>query len=311
MAEVETRIEKQAAGATTPDPAIIKGKLIEYLWHLKKQGYAESTVKVWTQKLKQLAKEANLLEPESVKHVLAAHEDWSNTYKMCMVCAYQHFVKMLGMSWEPPNYTQTKEIPFIPLEKEIDALIAGCGKKVAASLQLIKETGMRISEAWRLRWIDIDEERRAIRCRPEKGGNPRLFKVSGKLIAILNALPKTSDRVFGGGSLRAHRWNYVQQRKRLAKKLQNPRLNQITFHTFRHWKATMEYHRTKDILHVKQLLGHKNINSTLIYTQLVSFEGDEYHVKVAKMVEEACKLAEAGFDYFTAIDGVQIFRKRK
>ncbi|KPV62902.1 MAG: Phage integrase family protein [Candidatus Bathyarchaeota archaeon BA2] len=105
------------------------------------------------------------------------------------------------------------------MEKEIDALIAGCGKRVAASLQLIKETGMRIGEAWRLRWIDIDEEKLTIRCRPEKGGNPRLFKVSGKLIAMLNTLPKIPDYVFGEGSLRAHRWNYVMQRKRLAKKL--------------------------------------------------------------------------------------------
>lgn len=206
---------------------------------------------------------------------------------------------------------QTKEIPFIPLEKEIDALIAGCGKKVAASLQLLKETGMRIGEAWRLRWTDIDEERRTIRCRSEKGGTPRIFKVSGKLIAILNTLPKISDRVFGKSTLGSHRWNYVQQRKRLAKKLQNPRLNQITFHTFRHWKATMEYHRTKDILHVMQLLGHRNIQSTLIYTQLVSFEGDEYHVKVAKTVNEACELAKTGFDYFTTMDNAQIFRKRK
>lgn len=206
---------------------------------------------------------------------------------------------------------RTKQLPFIPLEKEIDELIAGCGKKVAVSLQLLKETGMRIGEAWKLRWIDIDEERRTIRCRPEKGGDPRLFKVSNKLMAMLNILPKTSDHVFGEKSLKSHRWNYVQQRKRLAKKLQNPRLKQITFHTFRHWKATMEYNRTKDILYVKQLLGHKNINSTLIYTQLVSFERDEYHVKVAKTVEDACELAESGFDYFTTIGGVQIFRKRK
>jgi len=51
--------------------------------------------------------------------------------------------------------------------------------------------------------------------------------------------------------------------------------------------------------------------STLIYTQLVSFEGDEYHVKVAKTVNEACELAKAGFDYFTTMDDAQIFRKRK
>lgn len=53
----------------------------------------------------------------------------------------------------------------------------------------------------------------------------------------------------------------------------------------------MEHHRTKDILHVKQLLGHRNIDSTLVHTQLVSFEEDEYHVKAARTVDEACELA--------------------
>lgn len=50
----------------------------------------------------------------------------------------------------------------------------------------------------------------------------------------------------------------------------------------------MEYHWTRDILHVKQLLGHRNIQSTLIYTQLINFEGDEYDVKVAETVNEEC-----------------------
>jgi hypothetical protein len=43
----------------------------------------------------------------------------------------------------------------------------------------------------------------------------------------------------------------------------------------------------------------------------VSFESDDYHVKTAKTLEEACELAEAGFEYFTTIDDVQVFRKRK
>ena len=54
-----------------------------------------------------------------------------------------------------------------------------------------------------------------------------------------------------------------------------------------------------------------DIYVTLIYTQLVNFESNEFHVKTAKTVVEACELAKAGFDYFTAIDDVQIFRKRK
>lgn len=73
----------------------------------------------------------------------------------------------------------------------------------------------------------------------------------------------------------------------------------------------MEYHKTKDILHVKQLLGHRSINSTMIYTHLINWERDDYHVRVAKTLDDACKLAEAGFEYFTEIDNSQIFRKRK
>ena len=49
----------------------------------------------------------------------------------------------------------------------------------------------------------------------------------------------------------------------------------------------------------------------MIYTQLVNFESDDYHVKTAKTLKEACELAKAGFTYFTKIEGVQIFRKTK
>jgi integrase len=74
---------------------------------------------------------------------------------------------------------------------------------------------------------------------------------------------------------------------RTAHKFGNPRINRITFHTFRHWKATMEYHKTKDILYVMRLLGHKNIKNTLIYTQLVTFEDEDYLCKAAVDVKEA------------------------
>ncbi len=81
--------------------------------------------------------------------------------------------------------------------------------------------------------------------------------------------------------------------------------------TFRHWKATMEYHKTKDILHVMQLLDHKNIKNTLIYTQLVTFENDDYVCKTANTVKETSDLIEAGFEYVCDMENVRLFRKRK
>jgi hypothetical protein len=88
-------------------------------------------------------------------------------------------------------------------------------------------------------------------------------------------------------------------------------LKQITFHTLRHWKATMEYHKTKDILHVMQVLGHKNIQNTLKYTQLVNFEEEEIVCKTAKSVEDARMLIEAGFEHVCNIQDNELFRKRK
>lgn len=74
---------------------------------------------------------------------------------------------------------------------------------------------------------------------------------------------------------------------------------------------SMEYHRTKDILHVMKILGHKNIQNTLKYTQLVNFEDDEYICKVAKTLEDACALMEAGFEDVCEIRDAKLFRKRK
>ncbi len=46
-------------------------------------------------------------------------------------------------------------------------------------------------------------------------------------------------------------------------------------------------------LNFKKLLGHENINNTLLYTQLVNFESDEFHIRVAKTFKEARELMEA------------------
>jgi hypothetical protein len=43
----------------------------------------------------------------------------------------------------------------------------------------------------------------------------------------------------------------------------------------------------------------------------VNFTSEEYTCKVAKSLEEASKLIEAGFEYVTEMDRIKIFRKRK
>lgn len=60
----------------------------------------------------------------------------------------------------------------------------------------------------------------------------------------------------------------------------------------------MEYYRTKDILYVMEILGHKSIKNALKYTQLVKFQdGNEFVCKVAKTPEEISALIETGFGH--------------
>ena len=71
----------------------------------------------------------------------------------------------------------------------------------------------------------------------------------------------------------------------------------IDFKCLRHFKASQEYYRTKDIVHVKTLLGHRAIKNTLIYVHLADFEEyDVYVVKVASSIEDYTSLLESGFE---------------
>lgn len=175
---------------------------------------------------------------------------------------------------------------------------------------------MRAGEAKSIEWVNIDFEKRLLTLNhPEKGSNPRICKVSSELIGMLNSLPQKSPKIFGEGTISSLRTTFAKARKRLAAKLQNPRLLRISFHTFRHWKATMLYHKTRDPYYVKNFLGHKSLRSTEIYINIehTIFEpsSEEFTVRVLSKPEDVKALLEVGFEYVCQKDGLMFLRKRK
>lgn len=292
-----------------------QGKILEYAWKLKKRGLSEYTIRNRTSKLNMLQRlGADLTNPETVETVLAT-ETWTPSSKQMAVSSYASFAKTLGISWIPIKVLYQPKQPFIPTEGELDQLIAGCGKRTGTFLQTLKDTGARSGEACRLRWTDLNEQNNTISINnSEKGSNNRTIRVSQKTVAMLKALPKKyGDYIFNPKLSRSMLGNLIKQRNRIAANLQNPRMKQIHFHTFRHWKATIEYQRTRDILHVKYMLGHKRLENTEIYTHLIEFESNEYHVAHAKTIEEEDKLIESGFEFVRHDQNnqISIYRKRK
>ena len=155
------------------DP-IVKGRLLAYEFWMQKQNLSPETIRLNRTCLKMLIKNgANLLDPESTKEALKKYNA-SPSRKRNAINAYTQFLKLNNQTWEKPKCIVSKKFPFIPLEKELDDLIAASGKKNAAFLQLLKETAMRSGEAKRLKWTDIDFEKSIITLNgPRKRQQPK------------------------------------------------------------------------------------------------------------------------------------------
>ena len=176
-----------------------RGSIIQFAWSLKKDGFSERTIINYSKALGRLEKlGAKLCDPDSVKSVIALQSEWSLATKATVVSAYAKYASVNKIEWVRPKYKGTNKLPYIPLESEIDQLIAYCGKKTSTILQLLKETGMRIGEALDLEWQEANLGSRVIVLnKPEKHSNARCFKVSEKLCSMLLRLKKDDKFVFG------------------------------------------------------------------------------------------------------------------
>lgn len=163
---------------------------------------------------------------------------------------------------------------------------------------LIKDYGLRPIEISHLTLKDFDLQQNIMYVRTAKRGKARAFKLKPQTLAMLKhqitlRQPKLNQKLFCKPS--AMRVYFDRLKRKVAKRLCKPELLSIRFYDLRHFYGSMLYYKTKDLLYVKNRMGHRSINSTLTYTHLVNFESDEYNVKVASTLEECTKLLEAGF----------------
>jgi integrase len=261
-----------------------------------------------------VAKFVDLDEPEEVKAHVASKNNWSNSFKEGVIKAYNHYVLINGLNWTRPKYKYSKRFSYVATTEQLNKIISNCRRKYALILSILRDTGLRPIELHRLTLKGLDLEKGQITTFTAKDGNPRLLKLKTPTLAMLKDYVaeygfELNDKMFP--TPEAMRKAYCRTRRHLSKKLHEPELMKIRLYDFRHYYATMLYQRTKDILYVKEQLGHKRIETTLTYTHLVSFADEEYVSAVAKDIKKALELIEAGFEYVTEMDGAKIFRKRK
>jgi integrase len=281
---------------------------------MKREGYAESYISAVSKRLRHLAKYVSLDNPEMVKDYIASKQ-CSPAFKETLVEAYDLYVTANGMHWSKPYYKRYDKLPKIPTEEKINLIIANCSRKYALAFSMIKDLGLRPIELTWLKVKDVDLENGIVNITSAKHCNARALKLKQSTLLMLKAYIaernlSLNDRLFPiKSSSLSEKWRKV--RNKVSEKLKDATLKTIRVYDLRHWKASMEYHRTKDLLYVKSLLGHRDLRATLRYTHLLDSKDGEYVSAIARNVEEARRLIEEGFEYVCEIDGVKLFRKRK
>ena len=288
-----------------------EAKILNTLLKLKSLGKTESTLRFVSDRLKYLSRHVDLDDPEMV-NVFIANRECSEAYKETLVKAYVHYARFNNIPYVKPSFHAERRLPKIPTREQIEKVISNSSRKYATIFKILLETGIMPYELSRVRLEDIDVERGVITVRGYKGHASRVFKLSQETTAMLKEYLRrygSGKQLFPSSLYMCKMWRRFK--KKTAVKLQDPSLLTIRLYDLRHFYATMLYHRTRDILFVKQQLGHRKIETTMIYTQLVNFSEDEYHSAVARTVEEARRLIEEGYEYVCDIDNVKLFRKRK
>lgn len=169
------------------------------------------------------------------------------------------------------RFRKEEKIPVVLSEKEVAAIIKAVNNlKHKVILMTIYSAGLRLSECLALTVADMDFDRNQIRIRQGKGKKDRQTVLSRTLLSEMkDYLIKFYPKIFlfegqKGGRYSASSIQAIM--KRAVKK--SGIKKHATVHTLRHSFATHLLENGTDIRFIQELLGHKRLETTQIYTHI-------------------------------------------
>jgi integron integrase len=212
---------------------------------------------------------------------------------------------------------QPRNLPVVLTKAETLAIIQAIGGPHQLVVKLLYGSGLRLSEALRLRVKDLDFAQQQIIVRDGKGRKNRITMLPASALTELQdhlvgvRRQHQQDLVHGFGSvylpfalerkyLNANRdwiWQYVFPAGRIVKDPRNEEMRRhhlhesgiqkavkqavrqagiakkVGCHTFRHSFATHLLESGYDIRTIQELLGHKDVKTTMIYTHVLNRGG--------------------------------------
>jgi site-specific recombinase XerD len=165
-----------------------------------------------------------------------------------------------------------RSLPKYLTREELQKLLKATQSEVERMIALfLYNTGVRVSELVNFRVEDIDFENKSIAIFRGKGAKDRVVNLSEEFIKELKSFIK--DRT--EGPLFISHWNKsFSQRgiqkmvKRMAMRAKLPYIHKITPHSLRHTHAVHALQSGVNIISIKKHLGHENIKTTMVYTEI-------------------------------------------
>jgi site-specific recombinase XerD len=164
-------------------------------------------------------------------------------------------------------------IPIVLSVQEVERLLNSFDNlKHKAIFTLLYSAGLRIGELLNLKIKDIDSDRMQIRIEQGKGQKDRYSILSKKVLELLREYVKEyqpGEYLFEGQNGGKYSSSSIQSLMRKHKNV--CKINKkATPHTLRHSFATHLLDQGTDTRFIQELLGHKNISTTQIYTHVSS-----------------------------------------
>ncbi len=168
-----------------------------------------------------------------------------------------------------PNVKREKKLPVVLSRQEIEAMIMSTKNlNHRLIIQTAYSAGLRLGEIINLRWEDIDFSRNIIHLKRAKGKKDRIVMLSPKVKKGLKSLdPEKKGILFKTSRCSKYTPRSIQEIiKKAAKK--GGIIKNVSPHTLRHSFATHLLEKGIDIRYIRDLLGHSDISTTLIYTKV-------------------------------------------
>lgn len=261
-----------------------RGDILErYSGHLRRNDYSPRTLKCYLAHVNLYLDYADTQKkPFTDKALLSSYTSYLEKVKQISYPCRKQFIAAITILYRDvlklnvPVHTsaglkKNRVLPVILSKSEIKKIIDSIGNlKHKTIIATIYSCGLRVSEACNLRLADIDFAGKNINIIDEKKGTSRSVMLSVGLSRLfLKYIEKYKPNIYLIEGKNGGRYSTRSIQEIFNKALKTAGISKkVTAGTLRHSFAVHLLDNGTDIRIIQELLGHKHLSTTLIYTYI-------------------------------------------